>query len=321
MTPTALSIIATTSRRRRGAEQGARDSGRARRHRRHRGVADRRTARRRPRLGMDLLHQHPLGLAALALAPLLLRESRAPTARRSWADPAGALYQHRCARPARLRAVEAPDARLGDPRTILLVAGSAVLLAAFVFTESRYRAPLVPLRLLRSRTLVGANLVMLLTGAVAVGMPFVLTLYGQQVLGYSAVKFGLGSVSCFVACFRRRDRRSSCCPQSRLPDGRRDRHGAHGRGVAPAHTGLRKRQLLLETSSSGCSSSVPGSASCPPRSRRFAGVAEHESGLSPQQHRPPDRRRTRCRDPHDCCRSLAPMTTWRQTKMRIRSSC
>jgi MFS family permease len=52
----------------------------------------------------------------------------------------------------------------------------------------------VPLRLLRSRTLVGANLMMLLVGAVAVGMPFVLTLYGQQVLGYSAVKFGVGSV-------------------------------------------------------------------------------------------------------------------------------
>jgi hypothetical protein len=35
---------------------------------------------------------------------------------------------------------------------------------------------------------------MLLTGAVAVAMPFVLTLYAQQVLGYSAVKFGVGSV-------------------------------------------------------------------------------------------------------------------------------
>jgi hypothetical protein len=52
----------------------------------------------------------------------------------------------------------------------------------------------VPLRFLRSRTLVGANAVMLLSGAIAVGMPFVLTLYAQQVLGYSAVKFGVGSV-------------------------------------------------------------------------------------------------------------------------------
>jgi MFS family permease len=59
--------------------------------------------------------------------------------------------------------------------------------------------PLVPLRFLRSRTLVGANAVMLLNGALAVGMPFVLTLYAQQVLGYSAVEFGVGSVVLAVA--------------------------------------------------------------------------------------------------------------------------
>jgi MFS family permease len=50
----------------------------------------------------------------------------------------------------------------------------------------------VPLRVLRSRTLVGGNLVMLLFGT-TVGMPFILTLYAQQVLGYSAVEFGLGT--------------------------------------------------------------------------------------------------------------------------------
>ena len=52
----------------------------------------------------------------------------------------------------------------------------------------------MPLRILRSRTLVGANVVMSLIGAVAIGVPFVLTLYAQQVLGYSALKFGVGSV-------------------------------------------------------------------------------------------------------------------------------
>jgi predicted MFS family arabinose efflux permease len=84
-------------------------------------------------------------------------------------------------------------------RTILLVAGSAALFAAFALVESRHPAPLVPLRFLRSRTLVGANLVMLLTGTVAVAMPFVLTLYAQQVLGYSAAEFGVGSVVLAVA--------------------------------------------------------------------------------------------------------------------------
>jgi MFS family permease len=79
-------------------------------------------------------------------------------------------------------------------QTILVLAGSCVLLAAFALIESRHDAPLLPLRILRSRTLVGANAVMLLIGTLAVAMPFVLTLYGQQVLGYSAVKFGVGSV-------------------------------------------------------------------------------------------------------------------------------
>jgi EmrB/QacA subfamily drug resistance transporter len=135
----------------------------------------------------------PLGLAALALSPVLLRDSRAALTRRSY-DPAGALTVTGALVLLVYAAVEAPDVGWGDVRTILLFAGSAVLLSGFALIESRHRAPLVPLRILRSRTLVGANLVMLLVGAVAVGMPFVLTLYGQQVLGYSAVEFGVGSV-------------------------------------------------------------------------------------------------------------------------------
>jgi EmrB/QacA subfamily drug resistance transporter len=135
----------------------------------------------------------PLGLTALALAPLLLRESRAPTARRSY-DPAGALTSTGALVLLVYALVEAPDVGWSHPQSILLFAGSAVLLAAFALIESRHPTPLLPLRFLRSRTLVGANLVMLLVGAVAVGMPFVLTLYGQQVLGYSALKFGVGSV-------------------------------------------------------------------------------------------------------------------------------
>jgi EmrB/QacA subfamily drug resistance transporter len=140
----------------------------------------------------------PLGLAALALAPLLLRESRAPTARRSY-DPAGALTITGALVLLVYALVEAPDVGWGSLQTILLFAGSAMLVAAFALVESRHRAPLVPLRFLRSRTLIGANAVMLLVGTVAVGMPFVLTLYAQQVLGYSAAKFGVSSVVLAVA--------------------------------------------------------------------------------------------------------------------------
>jgi MFS family permease len=135
----------------------------------------------------------PFGLAALALSPLLLRESRAELTRRSY-DPAGALTITGALVLLVYALVEAPDTGWGDGQTILLFAGSAVLLAAFALIESRHSAPLVPLRFLRSRTRVGANAVMLLAGTLAFAVPFVLTLYAQQVLGYSAVKFGVGSV-------------------------------------------------------------------------------------------------------------------------------
>jgi EmrB/QacA subfamily drug resistance transporter len=140
----------------------------------------------------------PLGLAALALSPVVLRESRATTATRSY-DPAGALTSTGALVLVVYALVEAPEVGWGSLQTIGLVAGSAVLLAGFALIESRQRAPLVPLRFFRSRTLVGANVVMLLVGAVAVGVPFVLTRYAQQVLGYSAVEFGLGSVVLAVA--------------------------------------------------------------------------------------------------------------------------
>jgi hypothetical protein len=113
--------------------------------------------------------------------------------RRSY-DPAGALTITAALVLLVYALVDAPDVGWGDVQTILLLAGSAVLLAAFALIESRHRAPLVPLRILRSRMLVGANAVMLLIGTLAVAMPFVLTLYAQQVLGYSALKFGAGSV-------------------------------------------------------------------------------------------------------------------------------
>jgi hypothetical protein len=68
------------------------------------------------------------------------------------------------------------------------------LLAAFALIESRHPAPLVPLRIFRRRTIVAANAVMLVFGTLPYGLSFTLTLYAQQVLGYSALKFGLTSL-------------------------------------------------------------------------------------------------------------------------------
>ena len=140
----------------------------------------------------------PVGLIALALCPVLLRESRGTTAVRSY-DPAGALTVTGALVLIVYAVVESPDAGWGSLQTILLFAGAAALLAIFAVIESRHRAPLMPLRLLRSRTLVGANAVMLLFGTLGSGMTFILTQYAQQVLGYSALEFGASFVITPVA--------------------------------------------------------------------------------------------------------------------------
>ena len=123
---------------------------------------------------------------------MLLRESRAATARRATTLP-GALTITGALALLVYALVEAPEAgweRTDDPP----FAGSAALLGTFSPIESRHRAPLVPLRIFRSRTIVGANAVMLVFGMLPFGLSFTLTLYAQEVLGYSAVMFGLTSI-------------------------------------------------------------------------------------------------------------------------------
>ena len=221
----------------------------------------------------------PVGLVALALSRVLLRESRAALTRRSY-DPAGALTITGALVLLVYAVVKAPDAGWGDVRTILPLVGSALLLAAFSLIESRHRAPLVPLRILRSRTLVGANAVTVLIGTVAVGMPFVLTLYAQRVLRLLAVKFGISSVVLAVAA---RSARSPVRPRSSRSASARPppQHGAHGRGVAGARAGLRTRQLLPGhlLRAAPCGLGI-GLAFVTATVAALAGVAEHESGLA-----------------------------------------
>ena len=82
----------------------------------------------------------------------------------------------------------------GDSTTLALLAGSALLLAAFIAIELRSPAPLLPLRIFRQRTLAAANGIAVVVGAVAFSQFFLLTLYMQQVLHYSALQTGAGFV-------------------------------------------------------------------------------------------------------------------------------
>src|SRR6266540_1237274 len=72
---------------------------------------------------------------------------------------------------------------------------SALLLGAFLAIEARHRAPLVPLGIFRHRSLTGADTVALLSGAAIIASPiFFLTLYLQQILGFSAIQAGLATL-------------------------------------------------------------------------------------------------------------------------------
>jgi EmrB/QacA subfamily drug resistance transporter len=134
----------------------------------------------------------PVGAGLLVFSPRLLRDSRKYGADRIY-DVAGAVTVTTALVMLVYAVVEAPDTGWGDPRTVGLLIGTAALVGAFATIERRSAAPLVPLRIFRSRTLVGGNLTLLALGMAAWGMSLTLSLYAQQVLGYSAVEFGLGT--------------------------------------------------------------------------------------------------------------------------------
>ena len=77
------------------------------------------------------------------------------------------------------------------PATLAGFGGAIALVVAFVVIELRSRSPLLPLRIFRLRTLTAANATMLIVGAVTFSEFFLLTLYVQDVLGYSAVQSGV----------------------------------------------------------------------------------------------------------------------------------
>jgi EmrB/QacA subfamily drug resistance transporter len=134
----------------------------------------------------------PVALGLLALGPRLLRESRDHASERAY-DIAGAVTVTAALVALVYAVVEAPQAGWGDSQTIGLLIASAILIAVFVLVEGRSAGPLVPLRIFRSRALVGGNLVLAALGMVAWGMSVTVSLYAQQVLGYSALEFGLGT--------------------------------------------------------------------------------------------------------------------------------
>ncbi|MCW2975525.1 MAG: hypothetical protein JWM06_806 [Actinomycetia bacterium] len=136
----------------------------------------------------------PVGVAVIAVTPWLLRESRSELPHRHF-DVAGATTVTAGLMLLVYALTRAAESGWGNTTTIGLLAGSALLIAAFVGIERRSAAPLLPLRIFRQRTLAAANGIALFVGAIAFAEFFMLTLYMQQVLHYSALQTGVGFVA------------------------------------------------------------------------------------------------------------------------------
>jgi EmrB/QacA subfamily drug resistance transporter len=133
----------------------------------------------------------PIGIATAVLAQRLIPRD-AGIGIREGADVAGAVLITSCLMLT-VYTIVAPAAEQGwgSAEALGLLALSFALLVAFILRESRTPTPLVPLRIFRSRTLSGANVVQGLTVAGMFGMFFLGSLYLQRVLGYDALQIGL----------------------------------------------------------------------------------------------------------------------------------
>jgi EmrB/QacA subfamily drug resistance transporter len=130
----------------------------------------------------------PVGIAAIAASYLFIDESRDETHSRldvpGLATSAIGLFALTYA------LIEANTYGWGSARIVGSFLVAAAALAAFVLLELRQRAPMLPLELFRNRTYTGANTVILLVALAMFGVFFFVSLYMQNILGYSAVQAG-----------------------------------------------------------------------------------------------------------------------------------
>ncbi len=139
-----------------------------------------------------LLLPVPLALITLLAAiPLVPDSGRPPSLRRRSFDAAGAVTVTTAMLLLVYTVVEAPDNGWGSPRTLLGFAAAAALFATFVAVERRTPSPLVRLGILRSSSLVRANVGAMALFGSWVGFQFLAVLYMQQLRGWSAIETAL----------------------------------------------------------------------------------------------------------------------------------
>jgi len=131
----------------------------------------------------------PVGALAFFLTPRVVRESRAEA--KKALDVAGAVTVTVGLALLVFAVSKAPDHGWSSGWTLSRLAVAILLLLAFVVIEARAKDPLMPFSIFRIKTVAGANVCGLLLGAITFANFFLLTLYVQQVLGYSAIKTGV----------------------------------------------------------------------------------------------------------------------------------
>jgi EmrB/QacA subfamily drug resistance transporter len=130
----------------------------------------------------------PVAVASLVVVPRLVTDSR--IAGRRGFDLGGAVTVTAAMTTLVYTLVKAPDYGWGSPATLTLLATAFGLLAAFTVIERRSAAPLIPARFLHRRAALVPNVLQLLLGVSAITTLFLLTLYTQQVLGYTPLQAG-----------------------------------------------------------------------------------------------------------------------------------
>ena len=244
----------------------------------------------------------PIGLVAAALAPRTLGESRREEAGNSFDIPGAVAVTGGLALLV-YAVVDAVNVGWGATRTIVCLAAAVVLLIAFVAIELRQRDPLMPFSIFRNRTLRGANIVGLLIGMSLFSMFFFISLYLQDVLGYSPIKTGLAYLPLAVGIIISAGVASQLVTRvgfktpliagmllvaggllwfSQVPS---DRRLVHRRRPRPLPVGSRRIRTGVRARDD--------------RRRDRNQATRGGPGLRSDQHLPADRRRARARDPRD----------------------
>ncbi|GAA1501587.1 MFS transporter [Streptomyces synnematoformans] len=139
-----------------------------------------------------LLINVPIGAVVLTCAALWLTESRGGQRRRL--DIPGAVLVTAGIGAVSYGIVQTESHGWTSAAALLPLAGGLALVAVFLVVEGRTQAPLVPLGLFRLRAVSAANTAMFVTGAAMFSSWYFLSLYMQNVLGYTPIEAGLGFV-------------------------------------------------------------------------------------------------------------------------------